>query len=347
MLGRLPTINATKKIQWDYQDFLPTYTDSKRYRELVQAQEPDSLQQCTRDSFYLSLHQFDSSTQKALDRFKLCAERGIYQPLDDVDSAIHAYSKLISSELELGELGDMNKIKRVISFLTLGRYDDDILTSGYMQVINTDEREKLYQAMEMTTLPFFFESQVALNLIPDSICVRLVCTMLRNPKNPEHYKDLSSFTRRYISEKVVVLDDVQIRNVVIRHLDPQTKVCLFLSILTEVQFYVDTMGLATDEPRLPEWLGRELQNVVETKSQFFFAPSASTPYLTIYELLTRFRVNDAVNDALTKYNQIIQKYHHGGHGNKISKKRKQTIRKRKSNKHRMRKRMQGKKSRHL
>lgn len=66
---------------------------------------------CTRDSFYLSLMQILRSDEEAISiaRFRKCAENGIVI-IDPVDSAIYAYSILISNLYNKQKLDDLRKV---------------------------------------------------------------------------------------------------------------------------------------------------------------------------------------------------------------------------------------------
>ena len=67
---------------------------------------------CTRDSFYLSLMQILRSDEEAISitRFRKCAEEGGIAIRDGIDSAIHAYSILISNLYNKQKFAELRKV---------------------------------------------------------------------------------------------------------------------------------------------------------------------------------------------------------------------------------------------
>lgn len=117
--------DITRMIQDGYQDF------HRRYRDLTTGLRVDSIMSrtrfdpneanfaCTRDGFYVSLLHFSRTDRpRSIDRFNKCADQGIPvapgAAVDPVDSAIHAYSKLISNLIHDER---MQEARFVIEFL--------------------------------------------------------------------------------------------------------------------------------------------------------------------------------------------------------------------------------------
>ena len=322
-LDLLPPDHITYQIQAGYEDFLEQYSkDTPGYSQLVKDQLPESLQvseQCTRNSFYLSLHQFERFKEIALARFKLCATLDTQAVDEDkVDNTIHTYSHLITI------LGNPLEQQQVVDFLK-----------------SSDPNTSTYRRLEKSVLLLFYHNGGALPPNPDSmILLRLAHIILCEQDQTFFDSSQDHHIKEYIIMKLCT--DPRIVEVYRHYTPPRTKAFIFLFILMHDNVY------HSQAIPLPYWLKKEIFEELMSFNTYDFYRN--------HETLNNFIINRGTNplshyhDALINAQHLLAVFplippppppppppHHNGHGggNKKSKKRKRILRKRKSNKHKV------------
>jgi hypothetical protein len=203
-------LNPTRTIQYEFQHFLQQYrtTDIRRESDTpgtpffirMDAGENNPNFICTRDSFYLSLIQYDpimaQPAPASIQRLYRCAQQGVPDIQGDpVDAAIHAYSKLISNLLQANRQPDASTI---IEFLKI----------DYADAMSDPRSRTLYYRNKFRILIFFGENALvrgpdsALSVSPQ-IFNELVGLLYNTFTNEQRYIGSSPMTKQLISKFVV------------------------------------------------------------------------------------------------------------------------------------------------
>jgi hypothetical protein len=354
----LPPDQITPLIQDGYQHFIEENNgDATKYTELVNEQSIatlKSLGRCTRNSFYLSLYQFQSRPfrQTALERFMLCATLGIIRSVDqvvkidvDVDNTIRTYSLLITI---LGNHEEQQQ--QVVDFLMLP-YPTTFGDCG--------ARISSYRRLEQIVLLLFRDNQGALALPnPGSMILLRLAYIILYEQDQTLYDSSGYEIKAYITMKLYSEDRV-IYHVYYHHTPDRTKAFIFLFILMQSDFY--NFVYHGQVIPIPDWLKIDIFDELVSMTPHEFFHNHETLYGFIEKRVTQ--PDSPYLHALVNVNLLMAHPPHppphpplhppphpppNGGGNKKSKKRKRTLRKRKSNKHKMvQTKMQRKKSRHL
>ena len=341
----LPPDQITPLIQDGYQHFIEENNgDATKYTQLVKNQSIatlDSLRRCTRDSFYLSLYQFRTFRQTALERFSLCARLGIIGSVDeveiDVDNTIRTYSLLITI------LSNHEQQQQVVDFLMFSNPN----IFGY-----SDSHISSYRRLEQIVLLLFRDNQRALalpNPNPGSMILLRLAYIILYEQVQTFYDSSGYEIKEYITMKLYSEDPV-IVNVYRRRTPDITKALIFLFILNQRDFY--NFVYHGQVIPIPDWLKIDIYDELMSMKPHEFFRKNETLYGFIAERVKQ--PDSPYVNALINTNRLTDEFNPPPHppppngGNKKSKKRKRTLRKRKSNKHRVvQTKMQRKKSRHF
>jgi hypothetical protein len=301
------------------------------------------------------LYQFRTFRQTALERFSLCANVGIIGSVDqveiDVDNTIRTYSLLIAI-LDNHE----QEQQQVVDFLMLP-YP---ITFG-----DCGARISSYRRLEQIVLLLFRDNQRALalpNPNPGSMILLRLAYIILYEQDQTFYDSSGYEIKEYITMKLYI-EDPDIVNVYRHHTPDRTKALIFLFILMQSNFY--NFVYNGQVIPIPDWLKIDIFDELTSMTPHEFFHNHETLYGFIEKRVTQ--PDSPYLHALVNVNLLMDEFHPhpphppphpplhppphpppNGGGNKKSKKRKRTLRKRKSNKHKMvQTKMQRKKSRHL
>ena len=222
--------DITRMIQNEYQVFFRRYEDHAtglRVDSLTSRTRFDPNEAnfaCTRDGFYVSLlHENTVDTLDSRKRFDKCADQGIPvapgAAVDPVDSAIHAYSTLISNLIKDERIADARFVIEFLQDNGVGQY---------------------YNRRKNNVLALLGGDVNALRACPQGIIEEVLRYLLDVFTTEQRYIDSSPTVKKAIAT-VVIGGQPDMANVYREGMTPEVTNHFFAFILNQTRQYIDSL----------------------------------------------------------------------------------------------------------